>query len=1047
MAIDPRWLARLLSADGRVVGAGVLLGTRHVLTSTHLLTGPDGELLVDFADLPDPTPARVAPDGWQPTMGVALLELDEPRPDGTGAELHHHLAPDDVRVFGFPPGTDAGVWVEAETGRGGELIQLTGDHLTSDFAGGPVLDYETGQLLGIVTVRAARARLLPTGAIVRSLPQVARWVVGEVPIAARLDQLITKAGQYSRYGAVFTAPRDPTDALIPHPVMPEGARFCVNAGCRSPVGRSYGGRPGLDRGFCTRCGTPFDFTPPLGPGEVVADRYEVVGCLARGGFAWLFLARDRVGGDIVVLKSVTDDYALAITEDRLLSMSRDPGVVRVLDLVRQENSGRRTDFLVMEYVDGRSLRDAMREPLRPEQVAAYGVEILSIVARLHGRGLLHCDIKPDNVIQRGGRLTLIDLGAARLIADRVSPVIGTKGYQVSDEELTTHGPTVRSDLYAIGRTLQDLLRTTSHEEKPLHRLVARALAPYEERYTTADEMRDQLMGVLREMLSLRDQIPRPVPSALFSPMSAPLDGGLGDIPAPAAIVCPSPAEVAAALPTVHDSADAALRADWHAGVEALAAGNIATAEVRFNRCYDAVPGEIAPKVALAFCAELLGRVSGAIEHYERVWWRDRTVACAAFGLARQGEGLANLDEVPDDSPSWTRAQVAAVRALVSPALTWPTTALDRIPAIGLDRAAQARLTAEVLETLLRTDTLPASLGEREVRDRLAELRHQLATYEPTPRFTVAVDRTQTGDTLTVTVAVTANRRARDVRFAVWTTRGTTPRQPESGALGDLRRRDQRSIQLTFQTRAAGTPPGEAVVADVELSVGAEVVAAVPIVGNRTALPAPQPSRDDLEHVVAAMDVVDRRSTLEELRTAVTLASRLDDHEALVRLQQLADLVDTGWHGTPSTPARSTQVRAMLLAPSERTIVPTLASGTALLERPPVTSGRGVQARVRCDADVVVPGQRARIALTVWAGEPAPLDDPVRLRVVLDSAPAEVHPVSRVTVLTDDRGMTPVDFDVVPEEPGPLPLVFRIYRDADSHLLLEVRAELPVEEDP
>jgi thioredoxin-like negative regulator of GroEL len=209
-------------------------------------------------------------------------------------------------------------------------------------------------------------------------------------------------------------------------------------------------------------------------------------------------------------------------------------------------------------------------------------------------------------------------------------------------------------------------------------------------------------------------------------------------------------------------------------------------------------------------------VPDAVANFEKVWVRDQNVGCAAFGLARlrlsagdRQTAVATLYAVPDDSPNRNRARIAAVRALTLPAEEPPeathlATALQRIPTIGLDRAAQARLTAAALETVLRTmttgfDALPEGLrSESAVRDRLATLYGLLAHYGPTPQalrqsrqdrkarglFEVAVERTQTDDTLAVSVSVLAIRRARNVRLDVWTTRGTvlTEAIPEVGPL-------------------------------------------------------------------------------------------------------------------------------------------------------------------------------------------------------------------------------------------------------------------------
>ncbi|MFL6125041.1 phosphotransferase [Actinophytocola sp.] len=87
-----------------------------------------------------------------------------------------------------------------------------------------------------------------------------------------------------------------------------------------------------------------------------------------------------------------------------------------------------------EYVERTAENTRLRDPTVPERAR---------FCPLHRRGVLHGDIKPENVIQTGNRVTLIDLEAARLIGDRSGPVIGTRSNRVSRAELETHGPTVR----------------------------------------------------------------------------------------------------------------------------------------------------------------------------------------------------------------------------------------------------------------------------------------------------------------------------------------------------------------------------------------------------------------------------------------------------------------------------------------------------------------------------------------------------------------------------------------------------------------------------
>ena len=119
----------------------------------------------------------------------------------------------------------------------------------------------------------------------------------------------------------------------------------------------------------------------------------------------------------------------------------------------------------MEYVGGTSLKqilkDRMRanggtfDPLPVDQALAYILEILPAFSYLHDLGLIYCDFKPDNLIQVGDAVKLIDLGGVRRIDDHDSAIYGTVGYQAP--EVAQVGTTVASDIYTIGRTLVVLM--------------------------------------------------------------------------------------------------------------------------------------------------------------------------------------------------------------------------------------------------------------------------------------------------------------------------------------------------------------------------------------------------------------------------------------------------------------------------------------------------------------------------------------------------------------------------------------------------------------
>ncbi|MDF3291259.1 serine/threonine-protein kinase [Streptomyces silvisoli] len=349
--------------------------------------------------------------------------------------------------------------------------------------------------------------------------------------------------------SVPTIPRpDPRTAVLTNPEVPERKRYCSK--CEAQVGRSRGDRPGRTEGFCTKCGNPYSFTPKLRAGDVVHGQYEVVGCLAHGGLGWIYLAVDRAVSDRwVVLKGLLDTgdedaLAAAVSERRFLAEIEHPNIVRIYNFVEHldQRTGTLDGYIVMEYVGGKSLKeiandrrtaDGRREPLPVEQAIAYGIEALEALGHLHSRNLLYCDFKVDNAIQQEDRLKLIDMGAVRRMDDADSPIYGTIGYQAP--EVAEVGPSVASDLYTVARTLAvltfdfqgytnvfaDSLPDPEHIEvfskyESFYRLLVRATDPDPgRRFASADEMGEQLTGVLREVVALRTGRPRPALSTLF----------------------------------------------------------------------------------------------------------------------------------------------------------------------------------------------------------------------------------------------------------------------------------------------------------------------------------------------------------------------------------------------------------------------------------------------------------------------------------------------------------------------------------------------------
>jgi serine/threonine-protein kinase PknG len=340
---------------------------------------------------------------------------------------------------------------------------------------------------------------------------------------------------------------DAASAILENPEVAEEKRFCPS--CGTPVGRSVAGRPGRTEGFCPKCRNPYSFAPKLQAGDLVGGQYEVAGALAHGGLGWIYLARDKnVSDRWVVLKGLlnsgdADAMAAAIAERQFLAQVEHPRIVEIYNFVSHEGAG----YTVMEYVGGHSLKGLLKDRMRAagaydafplDQAIAYVLEILPAFEYLHDLGLVYCDFKPDNLIQIGDDVKLIDMGGVRRLDDLDSAIYGTVGYQAP--EVAEQGVSIASDIYTLGRTLVVLaMEFRGYQstyvsslppvsETPLfqafdsfYRLVAKACAPDpDDRFGSVAELRVQLLGVLREVVATRAGATAArdaSPSLLFTP--------------------------------------------------------------------------------------------------------------------------------------------------------------------------------------------------------------------------------------------------------------------------------------------------------------------------------------------------------------------------------------------------------------------------------------------------------------------------------------------------------------------------------------------------
>src|SRR3954453_9503061 len=206
--------------------------------------------------------------------------------------------------------------------------------------------------------------------------------------------------------------------------------------------------------------------------QQLGGRYEIGELLGRGGMAEVHLGHDTRLGRPVAVKMLRPDYARDPSfqarfrrEAHSAASLNHPSVVAVYDPGEDEYAGNPVPYIVMEYVEGSTLRDLLGSgnKLVPERALEIVDGVLAALAYSHQHGTIHRDIKPANVmLTPSGDVKVMDFGIARAIADQsatmtaTSAVIGTAQY-LSPEQARGEKVDSRSDLYSTGCLLYELL--------------------------------------------------------------------------------------------------------------------------------------------------------------------------------------------------------------------------------------------------------------------------------------------------------------------------------------------------------------------------------------------------------------------------------------------------------------------------------------------------------------------------------------------------------------------------------------------------------------
>ena len=214
-------------------------------------------------------------------------------------------------------------------------------------------------------------------------------------------------------------------------------------------------------------------------GQTFENRYTIINVIGTGGMATVYGAYDQLTGKSVAIKMMQKklehnarQIKLFVNESTALSLLSHPNIVQVYNTVITNS----TKYIIMEYVEGITLKKHIdhRGALAEREVLYYATQILSALDYIHSKNIVHCDIKPQNIILlQNGSIKVADFGIARLDAmldrskERSDTALGTV-YYVSPEQAQGKAPKPESDLYSLGVMLYEAMtnRLPFYHENP-----------------------------------------------------------------------------------------------------------------------------------------------------------------------------------------------------------------------------------------------------------------------------------------------------------------------------------------------------------------------------------------------------------------------------------------------------------------------------------------------------------------------------------------------------------------------------------------------------
>lgn len=254
-------------------------------------------------------------------------------------------------------------------------------------------------------------------------------------------------------------------------------------------------------------------------GQALAQRYKIKRQLGRGGNAHVYLAGDMVDGKNRAIKEISKSldcriYEFAYREAEIVRKLNYPYFPQIFDILHTAKA----DYIVMEYLEGETARERLDRmgPQPAGEVVRWAKDLCLMLTYLHSYKppMIYCDLKPDNImIQSAGNLRLIDFGTVLELGKEAGGSrlrLGTRGYAAPEQFDSGKAIDARTDIYALGRTMYELLTGKSpckaeakeFSVRSLKRSMPRKLAQvirtctWEEpakRYRNCEELREDLI--------------------------------------------------------------------------------------------------------------------------------------------------------------------------------------------------------------------------------------------------------------------------------------------------------------------------------------------------------------------------------------------------------------------------------------------------------------------------------------------------------------------------------------------------------------------------